>query len=145
MPHSRTTTPSWHPSTLRTKRAKHQACFADILGIHSAHFPPGKFEILAGECYETPWLAYEADCRDSQTREFVGARRYFVDPMLGVAVTTKNEAHFITYFHEDFDLPHGVRPPRNSSSGQRELEYRRQLDLDVKSTKMRSLKPLAER
>ena len=145
MPHSRTTTPSWHPSTLRTKRAKHQACFADILGIPVDHFPRGKFEILAGECYETPWLAYEADCHDSQSAEYVGTRRYFVDHMLGLAVTTKAETHFITYFHEDFNLPHGVRPSRNASAGQRELEYRKQLDIDLKSKKLRSLKPLAER
>ena len=145
MPHRRTKTPIWHPPTLRKKRSDHQACFEEILGIPGAHFPPGKFEILAGDCYETHWLAYEADCRHSQTREYQGLRHYFVDEMLGLAITTADETDFITYFHEDFDLPHGVRPPRNASAGQRELEYRKQLDLDVKSTKMRSLKPLAER
>ena len=141
MPHSRTTTPNWHPPTLQIKRTKHQACFADIVG---APFRPGKFEILADDCFNEPWLAYEADCRDSQTLEYVGARRYFVDHLLGVAVTTKDETHFITYFHEHFDLPHGVRPPRNASVGQREFEYRKQLDLDIKSKKLRSLKTLTE-
>jgi hypothetical protein len=144
MPHKRSTTPSWHPSTLRKKRADHQACFADILGFPLAAFPPGKFPLLADECYETHWFAYEADYRDKDDRQYVGLRHYFVDHMLGLAVTTCDEAHFITYFHEDFDLPHGVRPSPNASAGQRELEYRMQLEHDKNSTKLRHFKVLAK-
>jgi len=145
VPHSRTTTPSWHRPTLQKKRVAHQACFADLLGIPLAHFPPGKFEVLADACYEEHWLAYEADCRDKETREFVGLRRYFVDHMLGLAVTTHDESRFVTYFHEDLDLPHGKRPEPNASVGQRKLEYLSQLDRDQKTTKLRSVKILTER
>jgi hypothetical protein len=145
MAHTRCTTPSWNPHTLRKKRDDHAACFADILGMPLARFPPGKFEILADDCYAKHWLAYEADCRDKDTREYVGPRHYFVDQMLGLAVTTNDETRFVTYFHEDFDLSHGVRPPRNASAGQRELEYRAQLEVDKKSTKIRYVKILPSR
>ena len=145
MHHSRATTPQWNSTTLRKKRAAHAACFADILGTPLAHFPDGKFELLADACYEHYWLAYEADCRDKTTSEYVGMRHYFVDDMLGLAITTPDEAHFITYFHEHFDQQHGVRPPRNASAGQRILEYKAQITRDQKSTIMRSYKPLPPR
>jgi len=142
MPHARSATPNWNQTTLRKKRRDHEACFADIFATPLGRFPAGKFQILADECYENHWLAYEADCRDKDSREYVGLRHYFVDHMLGLAVTTCDEAHFITYFHEDFDLRHGVRPPRNASVGQKQLEYRKQIELDLQSTKMRALKIL---
>ena len=145
MPHARSTTPVWHRPTLRKKRNDHAACFADILGKPEHEITEGKFEILAEECHEKHWLRYEADCRDKDTREYVGVRHYCVDEMLGLAVTTPDEARFVTYFHEDFDLPHGVRPPRNASFGQRQLEYRLQLERDQRSTKMRDLKILPNR
>jgi hypothetical protein len=145
MPRKRSRTPRWHPPTLQKKRADHQACFADIFGVPLAAFPPGKFELLSEECYETHWLAYQADCRHNDTREYVGPRHYFVDHMLGVAVTTCDESYFVTYFHEDFDQAHGVRPARGASAGQRELEYRKQLDLDQKTTKLQAMKLLRNR
>lgn len=145
MPRHRSSTPDWHPPTLQRKTDDHKACFADIFGMTVGNFPNGKFAILADDCFENHLLAYEADCRHRDTLEYVGCRHYFVDHMLGVAITTPDEAYFVTYFHEDFDLPHGVRPPRGASTGQRELEYRKQLELDQRTTKMRAVKFLPKR
>lgn len=142
MPHTRSTTPKWDRPNLRDHHVKHAACFADIKGLRLEEVSEGRFEIYSDECYEDSWLRYEADCRHDTTLEYVGLRHYFVNDDLAVAITTRDEGHYISFFHEHFDRTHGLRPASNASVGQRQLEYRKQLAVDVETTKTRSLKLL---
>lgn len=142
MPHTRLTTPKWDRANLQRHHAKHASCFADIKGLRLEQVTEGRFEIYSDECCENSWLRYEADCRHDTTREYVGLRHYFVNDDLAVAITTRDEGYYISFFHEHFDRDHGVRPARKASVGQRQLEYQKQMAIDVETTKTRSLKLL---
>ena len=142
MPHVRSTAPAWAPANCTRHRRKHAPCFSDIYNVPLPTISDGKFELYSIACYEQPWLSYAGDYKDAHTREYVGLRHYFVDDTLAVAVTTSDERRFVTFYHEHFDLPHGVRPPRHASTGQRQLEYKQAVDRDIASRKLQSYKSL---
>jgi hypothetical protein len=142
MPHARSTTPKWHPANLHEHHTKHAACFTDIKHLPAGAVSVGRYEIYADECYEHHWLRYEADCLHDKKPVYVGLRHYFVNDDLAVAITSLDEANYVTFFHEHFDHAHGVHPPRGASVGQRRLEYSKQLERDQESKKMRSFRIL---
>jgi hypothetical protein len=142
MPHARSKMPRWRRVNLTTHRVKHARCFADIHNVPLATISDGKFEIYSNECFEEPMLSYAGDYKDAQTREYVGVRHYFVDCNLGVAATTSDERYFITFYHEHFDRPHGHRPKRSATEGQRKLEYEQAIEQDIATRKLREFKRL---
>ncbi len=142
MPHASSKMPMWSRTNLTRHRVKHASCFADIHNVPLSAITDGKFEILSNDCFEKPMLSYAGDYRDSQSREYVGPRHYFVDCELGVAATTSDERYFVTFYHEHFDRPHGVRPLRSASEGQRQLEYEQAIERDIDSRKLRSFRRL---
>lgn len=145
MPHARSTTPKWHAANLHEHHRKHAACFADIKNLAVGAVSAGRYEIYSDECYEHHWLRYEADCLHDKKPVYVGLRQYFVNDDLAVAITSIDEANYVTFFHEHFDHAHGIHPPKGASVGQRHLEYRKQLDRDVETKKIRSLRLLPNR
>lgn len=125
MPHARSKMPMWRRQNLTLHRKKHASCFADIHQVPLATISDGKFEIYSNDCFEKPMLSYAGDYKDAQAREYVGVRHYFV-----------------TFYHEHFDRPHGERPERSATEGQRKLEYEQAIERDIDSRKLRYFKRL---
>ena len=142
MPHARSKMPMWRRQNLTLHRKKHASCFADIHQVPLATISDGKFEIYSNDCFEKPMLSYAGDYKDAQAREYVGVRHYFVDCKLCVAATTRDEGYFVTFYHEHFDRPHGERPERSATEGQRKLEYEQAIERDIDSRKLRYFKRL---
>lgn len=124
--------PTWNPTNLRRhhreRLRKDPGCLEELLGISGSAITEAQFEAVSHQVVRDCWAEFEAQKRNARNGGYYDAAVYSVDENLITAITDKRRARFITCFHEHFDKPHGVEPPRGVSAGQRRLLYQQRLD-----------------